>query len=116
MTSSPSKELREHRLPGSAAEILEGGVPCRAVIVESLPLGRRTPERVNLFAFSLTILAECRAPYQTRLGMPVPPEAVPLLFPGNNVPAKRLPDRDDHYVMIDWAAALRQVDQPAAIH
>jgi len=101
---------------GSAAEILENGAPCRAVIVESLPLGRRNPAGVDLFAFSLTILAEGRAPYQTRLGMPVPPEAVPLLYPGNTVPAKRLPDRDDHYVMIDWADALRQVEQPAASH
>jgi hypothetical protein len=98
---------------GSAAEILELGVPCRAVIVESLPLGRRNPAGVDLYAFSLTILADGRPPYQTKLGMPVGPEAVPLLYPGNNVPAKRLPDREDHFVMIDWPEARRQVEQPA---
>lgn len=77
-------------------------------------MGRRNTAGVDLFAFSLTILAADRAPHQTSLGMRVPPEAVPLLYPGNNVPAKRLPDRDDHYVVIDWADALRQVEQPAA--
>jgi hypothetical protein len=95
---------------GSAAEILDLGGPCRAVIIESLPLGRRNQVGVDLYAFSLTILADGRPPYQTKLGMPVPPEAVPLLYPGDNVPAKRLPDREDHYVMIDWPEALRQVE------
>jgi hypothetical protein len=98
---------------GSAAEILDLGVPCRAVIVESSPLGRRNPAGVDLYAFALTILADGRPPYQTKLGRPVPPEAVLLLYPGNNVPAKRLPDREDHFVMIDWPEARRQVEQPA---
>jgi hypothetical protein len=93
---------------GSAGQILQDGDPCRAVIVESLPLGRRNASGVDLYAFSLTVLADGRAPYQTKLGMPVPPKAVPLLYPGNNVPAKRLPDREDHYVVIDWAQALTQ--------
>lgn len=99
---------------GSAAEILRDGDSCRAVIIESLPLGRRNTAGVDLYAFSLTILAEGRPPYQTKLGMPVPLEAVPLLYPGNNVPAKRLPNKDDHYVVIDWAQALAQVEQSVA--
>jgi hypothetical protein len=99
---------------GSAAQILQDGVPCRAVIIESLPLGRRNASGVDLYAFALTVLAEGRPPYQTKLGMPVPPEAVPLLYPGNNVPAKRLPDREDHYLVIDWAEALTQVEQSIA--
>jgi hypothetical protein len=99
---------------GSAAEILENGESCRAVIVESLPLGRRNASGVDLYAFSLTVLADGQAPYQTKLGMPVPPEAVPLLYPGNNVPAKRLPEREDHYVVIDWAQALTQATHAVA--
>ena len=39
---------------------------------------------------------------------------MPLLYPGNNVPAKRLPDREDHYVVIDWQAALAQFAQASA--
>jgi hypothetical protein len=96
---------------GSAAQILDEGTPCRAVIIESMPLGRRNPAGVDLYAFVLTILADGRSPYQTKLGMPVPPEAVPLLYPGNNVPAKRLPDREDHYVVIDWQDALAHVQR-----
>ena len=98
---------------GSAAQILQEGTPCRAVIIESLPLGRRNPAGVDLYAFSLTVIADGRPPYQTKLGMPVPTEAVPLLYPGNNVPAKRLPDREDQYVVIDWDAALAQFGQAA---
>jgi hypothetical protein len=91
---------------GSAAKILEDGVPCHAVIVQSQPLGMKNPAGVDMHAFLLTIMADGRPPYQVQVGMPVPPEAVPLLYPGNKVPAKRLADGQDHDVMIDWQAAV----------
>jgi hypothetical protein len=93
---------------GSAAAILEDGVPCHAVIVQSQPLGMKNPAGVDMHAFLLTIMADGRAPYQVQVGMPVPPEAVPLLYPGNKVPAKRLADGQDHDVMIDWSAAVAE--------
>ena len=62
---------------------------------------------------ALTILAEGRAPYQIQVGNPVPAAAVPLLYPGNTVPAKRMPDGDDREVVIDWDAALAQVEATA---
>jgi hypothetical protein len=93
---------------GSAAKILEDGVPCHAVIVQSQPLGMKNPAGVDMHAFLLTIMADGRAPYQVQVGMPVPPEAVPLLYPGNKVPAKRLADGQDHDVMIDWSAAVAE--------
>lgn len=99
---------------GSADEILETGSPCRAVIVESMPLQRRNSKGVDMYAFSLTVLADGRTPYQVQVGMPVPPEAVPLLYPGNNVPAKRLPDKPDQYIVIDWSAALGQYEGATA--
>jgi hypothetical protein len=95
---------------GSAAEILEHGTPCRAVIVESLPLGRRTEAGLDLYAFTLTVMADGRPPYQVQVGNPVPADAVPLLYPGNNVPAKRMAERGDQYIVIDWASALSQVE------
>ncbi|MFZ0040958.1 MAG: hypothetical protein WAK93_06615, partial [Solirubrobacteraceae bacterium] len=52
-------------------------------------------------------LAEGRPPFQTQIGMPVSSNALPLLYPGNNVPGKRL-EIDDHHVMIDWDAALSE--------
>jgi hypothetical protein len=98
----------------SAARILEQGVPCTAVIVQSQPLGMRNSTGDDMYAFMLTILAEGRAPYQIQVGNPVPVAALPLLYPGNTVPAKRMPDGDDHEVVIDWRAALAQVETSVA--
>lgn len=98
---------------GSAAEILASGEDCRAVIVQAQPLGTRNPKGDDMYAFLFTVLTDSRAPYQVQVGNPVPANAVPLVYPGNNVPAKRLPDREDHYLVVDWAAALVQAT-PAA--
>ncbi len=98
---------------GSAARILDTGVPCQAVITESLPMGMRTARGEDMYAFSLTVLAAGRTPYQVQVGNPVPPEAVPLVYAGNTVPAKRMPDGEDHEVVIDWQAALAQVQASA---
>ena len=93
---------------GSAAQILEYGVPCSAVIVASQPMGMRSPTGKDMFAFVLTVIAEGRPPYQTQVGNPVPTDAVPLVYPGNTVPAKRMLNGADHEVVIDWDAALAQ--------
>ena len=98
---------------GSAARILEDGVPCKAVIVETQPLGTRNQKGDDMFAFLLTILADGRAPFQIQVGNPVPPSAVPLLYPGNTVPAKRMPTGDERQVVIDWQAALAQAQTAA---
>ena len=99
---------------GSAAEILEYGEDCRAVIVQSEPLGTRNQAGKDMYAFLLTVLAhDGRPPYQTQVGNPVPADAVPLIYPGNTVPAKRMPDRGDQYIVIDWDAALALATQPA---
>lgn len=98
----------------SAARILAEGAPCRAIIVESQPLGMRNPAGKAMYAFLLTVVADGRPPYQTQVGNPVPDGAIPLLYPGNAVPAKRMADSDDHEIVIDWDAALAQVGQPTA--
>ena len=91
---------------GSAAQILEYGIPCKVVIVQSQPMGMRSSSGKDMFAFVLTVIADGRPPYQTQVGNPVPADAVPLLYPGNTVPAKRMPDGADHEIVIDWDAAL----------
>ena len=94
---------------GSAAEIMATGIDCRAVIVQSQPLGTRSPTSgFDMYAFVLTVMLDGRPPYQVQVGNPVPPDAVPLLYPGNNVPAKTLPERGDQYIVIDWENALAQ--------
>jgi hypothetical protein len=98
---------------GSAARILAEGAPCKAVIVQFQPMGMRSSTGKDMYAFLLTIMAEGRAPYQVQVGNPVPAEGVPLLYPGNTVPAKRMPDGDDREVVIDWDAALAGVASTA---
>jgi hypothetical protein len=98
---------------GSAAQILEYGVPCKAVIVQSQPMGMRSSSGKDKYAFVLTVLAEGRSPYQTQVGNPVPSDAVPLVYPGNTVPAKRMADGADHDIVIDWDAALAQAEAAA---
>jgi hypothetical protein len=93
---------------GSAATILAEGEPCRAVIVQSQPLGMRNPKGDDMYAFALTIMADGQPPYQVQVGNPVPANAVPLLYPGNTVPAKRLTGGDPRQVVVDWEAALAQ--------
>ena len=99
---------------GSAARILDQGVPCKAVIVQSQALGMRSSTGKDMYAFVLTVLAEGRPPYQTQVGNPVPAEALPLVYPGNTVPAKRMPAGEDHEIVIDWDAALAQAEQAVA--
>ncbi len=98
---------------GSAAHILENGVPCKAVIVQSQPMGLRSSSGKDVYAFVLTVMAEGRPPYQTQVGNPVPAAALPLVYPGNTVPAKRMPDGQDHDIVIDWDAALAQAEAAA---
>jgi hypothetical protein len=98
----------------SAARILEYGVPCTAVIVQSQPMGMRNPAGNDMYAFVLTVMAEGRSPYQTQVGNPVPANAVPLIYPGSTLPAKRMHDGADHEIVIDWDAALAQVE-PATV-
>jgi hypothetical protein len=93
---------------GSAAEILANGEDCRAVIVQSQALGSRNQQGIDMYGFVLTVMADGRAPYQVKVGNPVPADAVPLLYPGNHVPAKRMPEKGDQFVVIDWEQALAQ--------
>ncbi|MGO9972833.1 MAG: hypothetical protein ACLP01_08510 [Solirubrobacteraceae bacterium] len=93
----------------SAARILEQGVVCKAVIVETQSLGMRSSKGNDMYAFVLTVIADGRPPYQIQVGNSVPAAALPLLYRGNTVPAKRMADGDDRELVIDWEAALAQV-------
>src|SRR6266511_2868720 len=91
----------------SAAEVLERGNPVRAVIVQTQPLGMKNQQGVDVHAFVLTVMPDGQKPYQTKVGNPVPEEAVPLLFPGSNLPAKVLPEEPEG-VVIDFKAGLAE--------
>jgi hypothetical protein len=94
---------------GSAARILAEGEACEAVIVQCQPLGMRNPTGDDMYAFALTIMAHGSAPYQIQVGNPVPAPALPLLYPGKTVPAKRMPNGDEREVAIDWPGALAEL-------
>jgi hypothetical protein len=97
----------------SAAELLATGTPARAVIIQSQPMGVRSQAGIDVYGFVLTILCDGHAPYQTQVGNAVPPAAVPLLYPGANLPAKVIPDQPNH-VAIDWDAAIAEATHPSA--
>ena len=98
----------------SVAQILDCGEPCTAVIVQSQTMGMRSSSGKDMYAFMLTVIADGEPPYQTQVGNPVPLDAVPLLYPGNTVPAKRMPDGAEHEIVIDWDAALAQAESTGA--
>lgn len=78
------------------------------MIIASQPLGMRSPTSgLDMYAFTVTILCNGHAPYQTQMGNPVPPGGIPLMFPGSNLPAKVVPEQQGQ-VMIDWDAAIAE--------
>ena len=98
---------------GSAAELLATGTPARAVIIQSQPMGMRSPAGLDMFAFTVTILCDGHTPYQTQMGNPVPDNGKPLLYPGANLPAKVRPEEQGQ-VIIDWEAAVEEFSHTKA--
>jgi hypothetical protein len=100
--------VRLPKTPGklTAQDILEQGDPCEAVIIESQPLGAKSPSGLDMYAFMLTVMVPGQAPYQIQVGNPVLPEAVPLIYPGSKVPAKIMPNTRPDNLVIDWKTAL----------
>jgi hypothetical protein len=91
----------------SAAELLATGTAARAIIIQSEPLGVRNQAGVDMYALMVTILCDGMAPYQTKMGNPVPPSGLPLLYPGSNLPAKVRPGQQGQCI-IDWEAAVAE--------
>jgi hypothetical protein len=113
-TSSQSRSTQRpsagaHDAGTSAAQILELGVACQATIVRSQPLGMRDQTGDDLYALVLTVRVPGQSPFQIQVSDQVSVAALPLLHPGNTVPAKRMPGADDREVAIDWASALAGV-------
>jgi hypothetical protein len=105
-TPPPTVRLASSGNPNaSAAHILATGTPAKAVIVQNQPLGMTNADGVPVHAFVLTISPQEGMPYQIQVGNPVPPEALPLLYPGSKVPVRVAPDNPNAAV-IDWARAL----------
>ncbi len=90
-----------------AAEILATGTPCRVMIASAEPMGMTQEGVGDYYGLVLSVFADDEAPFQVRVGAPVPPEAVALLIAGANLPAKRRADVDQA-VCPDWTAAIAE--------
>jgi len=104
-TPAPTVRLAHSSQHGSAADVLARGTSCKVVILQFQDMGMTNPAGLPVYAFGLTVLPEGAKPYQVQLGNPVLPDAIPLLYPGAQLPAKALPE-DPNSVVIDFAAAL----------
>ena len=89
---------------GGSAAILARGREAEAVIVANQPLGIRNHEGADVHLFTLTVLPADGQPYQVQVGNPLPPTALPLVFPGAKVPVK-VGAEGPQNVAIDWAHA-----------
>jgi hypothetical protein len=107
-TAPPAVALAAQPGQETAADILAKGSPARAVIVQSQPLGLKSPSGLDLYGFQLTIMVDGKAPYQIQVGNPVTPGGVPLIYPGSNLPATYMPNGSPESVAIDWDAAVAE--------
>ncbi len=106
-TEPPTVRLAQTAGKITAQDILDRGTACEVVIIASQPLGVKSSiSGYDMYAFTLTIMAPGEAPYQIQVGNPVPPEGLPLVFPGSKVPGKFLPNTIRENVVIDWQAAV----------
>lgn len=107
-TETPKIRLKAQPGQLTVADIMTQGVAAQGVIVDSGPLGVTNSKGLDMYKFTLTIIRDGTAPYQIQVGLPVPPEAVPLLFNGSKVPVKYMADGKPEECAIDWDAALAQ--------
>lgn len=106
-TQAPAgDQVETHASPAKGSEILARGVPCKVVVVGWSPLpGVKDSAGLDATGFVLSVFAEGKTPYQVQIGVGVPPEAVPLVYAGAQLPGKMLPENPD-MVAIDWQAAM----------
>jgi hypothetical protein len=89
----------------SADDVLANGASSEAVIVETRPLGMQNPAGLEIYAFIYNVFVDGKPSYQVNVGNPVPPAALPLMYPGSRIPLKVSPE-DPSWVVADWTAAL----------
>jgi hypothetical protein len=87
-TPAPSPRLGRATGPGTAAYILETGTPAVVVLVQSASSGYYDYRGYEMYVFQLTVASGAPQPYTVRAGNAVPPEALPLLYPGARLHAK----------------------------
>jgi hypothetical protein len=100
-TPPPSVRVAQASGPGSAAYILETGTDAVVVMVQFVDAGYQDYRGYEMYSFLLTVAEGAPQPYQVQAGNAVPPEALPLLYPGSRLHAKI--GADANYVIVDFA-------------
>lgn len=102
-TPAPDVQVAAGAGETGAAWILANGTAVEAVIVQAQPLDMTGPTGDPVYAITATIVDGDADSYTVQVGNAVPKAALPLLFPGSRLPARRGRARDD--IVIDFAAA-----------
>lgn len=100
----PEVQVAANAGTDSAAWILANGRAVDAVVVSAQKLGMTGPTGDDVYALQLTIVDGAEPPYEVQVGNAVPAAALPLLFPGSRMPARRGTDATD--IVVDFATAL----------
>ena len=87
----------------SPADILATGAPVRVAVVKSSALRKTDQAGFDMYALSLEVQHGGQEPTPITIWSPVPPDCLPLLNPGDSLPAKVL--ADPNALAIDWHEA-----------
>ncbi len=98
---APSVRLARASGPGTAEHILETGTDATVVMVAFAPAGYQDYRGYEMYFFTLTVATGAPQPYQVAAGNAVPPEALPLLFPGSKLHARV--GADPNQVVVDFS-------------
>ncbi len=104
-TPAPTVRAPQSKQGGSAADVLARGLACKVAVLQFQDMGMTNAAGLPIYAFVLTVLPDGGKPYQVQIGNPVQIDAIPLIYPGAQLPAKVLAE-DRNTVVIDFAAAL----------
>ncbi|MFZ4584939.1 MAG: hypothetical protein ACOYNI_06880 [Acidimicrobiia bacterium] len=102
--TEPPGQITAPATPGehTGDEIIATGEACTVVVAAFQDANMKHPRAgLPVYAFMLTVVPQSGDPYQVQLGIGVPPAALPRLFNGVQLPAKRIPGLAED-VMIDW--------------
>lgn len=101
-TAPPEVQVQRPEGEVTADDILTTGTPVDVILVQAQPLGMTGPSGDPVYALTVTVMAEGEQPYQTQVGNPVPNSALPRLYPGSRLAAKRGQGQAD--IVVDFSA------------
>jgi hypothetical protein len=93
--------------PPTGREVRANGVDVRVEILRYRKL-RLNSNGGRVYELILMVTTPSGGNFVLQVGNPVPPEAVSLVVPGQQLPAKLL-ERDRRALLIDWSAALAEL-------